>query len=79
MLRHGRGGLAAGGPDLKGFRPVASSNYPQSFHLKMPDGWRARIDRAAAADGYSANDWMRAIVRKALDASERQARRNRAT
>ena len=45
----------------------------------MPAGWLARIDRAAEAGGFGRAEWLRALVRRALESAERAERRRKAS
>ena len=55
-------------------RPV---RFPERVSVKVPPGWRDKVDKAAEAADMSPAEWLRYTLRNALEAS-RQARERRA-
>lgn len=51
--------------------------FPDRLSCRLPAGWRQRVEDAAARNGQSPAEWMRALIRKALDAAARADRRRR--
>ena len=58
--------------------PKPGTAYPERTGLSLPPGSLAKIDTQAASAGQSRGDWLRAIVRRALESAERQGRRQSA-
>ena len=54
------------------------SAYPERLPLNLPRGYLARVDAAAQREDLSVHDWARAILKRALESAERQARRRKA-
>ena len=52
------------------------TRFPENVCVKAPRGTRERLERAAAFEHQAPAEWLRAVLRRALDASrKRQARR----
>lgn len=62
-----------------GQRPakVSGGAYPERLPVAVPQGFRARVERAARREMRSVPDWCRDALRRALESSERAARRKR--
>ena len=52
--------------------------YPEQAALRLRTGTLARIDAAVDAAGIDRGQWLREAIMRALDASERNARRRKA-
>ncbi|WP_420447549.1 hypothetical protein [Candidatus Palauibacter sp.] len=55
--------------------PGHKTEIPERIAAALPKGWRDRIDRAARGADTSPADWLRGLIRKGLEPSERAARR----
>jgi len=51
--------------------------YPQSYTLRMPDGYLEKISEAAREEGMSPAEWMRRAIRRELEAARESGRRRR--
>lgn len=52
--------------------------YPDHMSIRLPTGWRRRVEHLAALDERSPAAWLRQLIRRALEAGERADRRRRA-
>lgn len=68
--RKGSGGSRASARRPRRGRRVALT---EQVGFKLPPGWLARVDRAAAADGRTRAEWLREAVRRGLDAARKRA------
>ena len=52
---------------------MAAMTYPAAMAIRFPDGWAERMDAASKRDQRTRQEWLREVVRAALEASERKA------
>lgn len=52
-------------------------NFPEQIAVRLSAGTSGRIKTAAARDGESPQDWMRGVLRKAIEASRKRAERSK--
>lgn len=52
--------------------------YPEQIGVRLPAGWRERVQTLARADGRSVGGYLRNLIRKALESAARAERRRRA-
>lgn len=45
--------------------------FPERANLALPAGTLARIERAAADRGEAPTEWLRGVIRRALDAARK--------
>lgn len=57
---------------------MTPNRYPDQLNVRLPPGWRSRIESLAARDGRSPVEWARRLFRRALDAADRSERRRKA-
>lgn len=50
--------------------------FPESYSLRLPAGYLAKIDRAAEEAGMSRPEWLRHLLRRALGAAQRKRQRD---
>lgn len=56
-----------------------SDTYPYNIAVRCPESFRDRITAAAAKVETDRAEWLRRAIRTALETSERQSRRQRAS
>ena len=52
-------------------------NLSERWNVALLPGWRARIARAASLAGMTGGEWLRELIRRGIESSERKARRER--
>ena len=50
------------------------TRFPERVAMRVPPGWRHRIAEAAEDVGMNTPEWLRFVVRHALEAAERKQR-----
>lgn len=56
---------------------MTGTTYPEHVAAKLPAGWRARLERLAAADNRPLGAYLRDLIRKHLESADRAERRQR--
>ncbi len=51
---------------------MPASYYPDTLTVRLPPGSRDRVVAQAAASGQSPADWLRAVIRRAVESAERR-------
>lgn len=49
--------------------------YPESYSIRLPEGFLEKIAEAAREAGMSPAEWLRWAIRRGLDASRKSSRR----
>ena len=49
------------------------TRFPERVAIRVPPGWRHRIAEAAVDSNQNAPEWLREVIRTALEARERRA------
>ncbi|MDE2975139.1 MAG: ribbon-helix-helix domain-containing protein [Gemmatimonadota bacterium] len=49
--------------------------YPESYTIRLPEGYLERISEAAREEGMSPAEWLRRAIRRELDAVKKKSRR----
>ena len=48
--------------------------FPEAYTLRLPEGYRSRIDDAARDRGMTPAEWLRRAVTRALEAHRKKSR-----
>jgi predicted HicB family RNase H-like nuclease len=56
-------------------REPARPRYPERITLRLPAALRRRVERSAARDGLSADEWVSLVLARALDGAPTQTAR----
>lgn len=57
---------------------MSVERFPEQLNVRLPLGWRDRIEALAAAAVQSPVAWMGALIRRTLESAERAERRRKA-
>ena len=49
---------------------AGSTLFPEAVYLRLPPGWKERIDQAAEKRGMGTSEYLRGIIRRSLARSE---------
>lgn len=52
------------------------AHFPEALSIRLPNGYLEKIDLAAADAGMSPPEWVRHVIRRALDADRKKRARN---
>ena len=56
---------------------MTADRFPDQLNVRLPPGWRAKLEALAAGEGRTIAEFMRALIRRTLAAAERRERRHR--
>lgn len=57
---------------------MSIDRFPERVGCRLPTGWRTRIEKVSAQTGRSPAEWLRDLIRRALESAERAERRRKA-
>ena len=57
---------------------MSVDRYPDRVSVRLPRGWRERIERMADEAERTPASWLRDLLRRALDSGDRAERRRKA-
>lgn len=56
---------------------MSDTSYPEKLTVRLPPGWRAKLQALADADGRNLADFTREVFRRLIAAADKRAYRRR--